>query len=85
MAANNPIIVERSGPSVSSTWNMTDLAKMPMPVNATVGILSRYMAGRVNPYTGVVAEELCRSFELPGKGRKNIETAIASLNSVSSP
>jgi hypothetical protein len=82
MAANNPIIVEKSGLSLTGTWSMTDLAKMP--VNATVGVLSRYMAGRVNPYTGVVAEELCRSFELPVKGRKNIEAAVALLKTVGS-
>lgn len=82
MAANNPIIIEKFGQPLTGTWSITDLAKMP--ITATVGILSRYMAGRVNPYTGVVGEQLCRSFRLGQSGHKNIEKALSSLKVVTS-
>lgn len=59
---------------------MVDIAKLP--VQASIGILSRYAAGRVNPYTVLVCEALCNEFRLTTKGRANIETAVASLTTV---
>ena len=56
---------------------MLDLAKLPVQV--TVGLASRYCAGRVNPYTVVVGQALCSSFQLPPVGWKNVENAIAKL------
>lgn len=64
----------------SGAWNMLDLAKLP--VQATLGILSRYSAARVNPYTALVGEVLCHNFQLTTKGRRNIETVVNSLNVV---
>ena len=66
----------------SGSWNMIDLAKTP--ITATVGVLSRYCAGRVNPYTAVVGQALCANFQLAQKGRNNVETALLSLNAVGS-
>lgn len=65
----------------TGSWSMVDIAKLP--VQATIGILSRYAAGRVNPYTVLVSETLCNEFRLTAKGRANIETAVASLTAVS--
>lgn len=59
---------------------MVDLAKLP--VQASIGTLSRYMAGRVNPYTVLVCENLCRAFVLTAQGRANINAAVASLTTV---
>lgn len=61
---------------------MLDLAKLP--VQATLGILSRYSAARVNPYTALVGEVLCQSFQLTATGRKNLEKAVGSLKVVGS-
>ena len=88
MAANAPV----GGLSIPAThvshfpqsgsWNMIDLAKTP--ITATVGVLSRYCAGRVNPYTAVVGQALCANFQLTQKGRNNVETALMSLSAVGS-
>src|SRR3984885_10101198 len=88
MAANAPV----GGLSIPAThvshfpqsgsWNMIDLAKTP--ITATVGVLSRYCAGRVNPYTAVVGQALCANFQLTQKGRNNVETALLSLSAVGS-
>jgi hypothetical protein len=59
---------------------MLDLAKLPVQV--TVGLASRYCAGRINPYTVVVAQALCSSFQLAPAGWKNVENAIAKLSMV---
>lgn len=64
----------------SGSWSMVDIAKLP--VQASIGILSRYAAGRVNPYTVLVCEALCNGFQLTARGRANIETAVASLTTV---
>ena len=61
---------------------MLDLSKLP--VQATLGSLSRYSAARVNPYTALVGEVLCQNFRLTAAGRKNLETAISSLKVVGS-
>lgn len=61
---------------------MLDLSKLP--VQATLGILSRYSAARVNPYTALVGEVLCQSFQLTATGRKNLEKAVGSLKVVGS-
>lgn len=66
----------------TASWNMLDLSKLP--VQATLGVLSRYSAGRVNPYTALVGEVLCQSFQLSFVGRKNVETAVESLKVVGS-
>lgn len=66
----------------NASWNMLDLSKLP--VEATIGILSRYSAGRVNPYTAVVGEAMCRKFQLAMKGRRNLELAVNSLKVVGS-
>ena len=66
----------------NASWNMLDLSKLP--VEATIGILSRYSAGRVNPYTVVVGEAMCRKFQLAMKGRRNLELAVNSLKVVGS-
>jgi hypothetical protein len=66
----------------TGSWNMIDLAKTP--ITATVGVLSRYCAGRVNPYTAVVGQALCANFQLTQKGRNNVEEALLSLNAVGS-
>lgn len=60
--------------------SMAEIVKLP--VQASIAILSRYAAGRVNPYTVLVCESLCRGFQLTAQGRANIETAIASLTTV---
>src|ERR1700760_292570 len=64
----------------SGSWSMVDIAKLP--VQASIGILSRYAAGRVNPYTVLVCEALCNRFQLTARGPANIETAAASLTAV---
>ncbi|KAH8897594.1 hypothetical protein GQ53DRAFT_759841 [Thozetella sp. PMI_491] len=64
----------------SGAWSMVDIAKLP--VQASIGILSRYAAGRVNPYTVLVCEALCNRFQLTARGRANIEMAVASLTTV---
>ncbi|CAF9914427.1 MAG: hypothetical protein GOMPHAMPRED_008158 [Gomphillus americanus] len=64
----------------TGSWGMLDLAKLP--VQASIGVLSRYAAGRVNPYTVLVCGALCNSFRLTARGRANIETAVDSLKTV---
>lgn len=59
---------------------MLDVAKLP--VQASIGVLSRYAAGRVNPYTVLVCEALCGGFRLTHKGRQNVEMAVTSLKAV---
>ena len=66
----------------TGSWSMLDVAKLPY--QSTMGILARYMAGRVNPYTGGVVEQMSRQFRLTPKGRANIELAISSLKTVGS-
>ena len=61
---------------------MLDLSKLP--VQATLGILSRYSAARVNPYTALIGEVLCQSFQLTATGRNKLETAIGNLKVVGS-
>jgi len=61
---------------------MLDLSKLP--VQATLGVLSRYSAARVNPYTALVGEVLCHNFQLTRKGRRNIEAVVNSLKVVGS-
>src|SRR5579862_3304992 len=64
----------------TGSWNMLDLSKLP--VQATLGVLSRYSAARVNPYTAMVGEVLCQNFQLTATGRKNLEKAVGSLKVV---
>jgi hypothetical protein len=66
----------------SGSWNMLDISKLP--VQATLGILSRYSAARVNPYTALVGEVLCERFQLTSVGRGNLENGIGSLRIVGS-
>src|SRR6186713_2549605 len=66
----------------TGSWNMMELSKLP--VQATLGALSRYSAARVNPYTALVGEVLCYNFQLTAQGRKNIEVAVTSLQVVGS-
>src|SRR5215469_16028723 len=66
----------------TGSWNMLDLAKLPF--KATVGILSRYSAARVNPYTVLVGEVLGQNFQLTANGRKNLERAVENLKVVGS-
>jgi hypothetical protein len=66
----------------SGSWNMLDLSKLP--VQATLGVLSRYSAARVNPYTALVGEVLCHNFQLTTKGRRNLEVAVNELKVVGS-
>lgn len=66
----------------TGAWNMLDLSKLP--VQATLGVLSRYSAARVNPYTALVGEVLCHNFQLTTKGRRNIEAVVNSLKVVGS-
>ena len=61
---------------------MLDLSKLPVQV--TLGALSRYSAARVHPYTALVGEVLCYNFQLTAQGRKNIEVAVTSLQVVGS-
>jgi hypothetical protein len=66
----------------TGSWNMLDLSKLP--VQATLGILSRYSAARVSPYTALVGEVLGQNFQLTAKGRKNLEKAVENLKVVGS-
>src|SRR5437762_13177864 len=66
----------------TGAWNMLDLSKLP--VQATLGVLSRYSAVRVNPYTALVGEVLCHNFQLTAKGRRNIKGVVNSLKVVGS-
>ncbi|KAF8854431.1 hypothetical protein BDZ45DRAFT_676977 [Acephala macrosclerotiorum] len=66
----------------TGAWNMLDLSKLP--VQATLGVLSRYSAARVNPYTALVGEVLCHNFQLTTKGRRNVEAVVKSLKVVGS-
>lgn len=61
---------------------MVDLAKLPL--QATLGIFSRYAAGRVNPYTVAIGEALCGQFQVTANGRRKLESAISSLSFVGS-
>ena len=61
---------------------MFDISKMP--VQTTLGILSRYSSARVNPYTALVGELLCQRFQLTAIGRRNLEKAVAGLRVVES-
>ncbi|KAF1999745.1 hypothetical protein P154DRAFT_213185 [Amniculicola lignicola CBS 123094] len=83
-SGTDPIPVGGTRPPFPQTgsWNMLDVAKLPY--ESSMGILARYMAGRVNPYTGGVVEQLSRQFRLAPKGRRNTELAISSLKIVSS-
>ncbi|KAF2463384.1 uncharacterized protein BDR25DRAFT_114406 [Lindgomyces ingoldianus] len=66
----------------TASWNMFEIARVPY--EATLGLLARYMAGRVNPYTGAVVQCMSSQFWLSRHGRQNIESAISSLNVVGS-
>jgi hypothetical protein len=66
----------------TGSWSMLDLAKLP--VQATLGILSRYSAARIDPCTALVGEVLCQNFQLNAIGRQNLETAVGSLKVVGS-
>lgn len=59
---------------------MLDFARLP--VEATVGVVSRYMAARVNPYTVIVGQALAHPFQLPLSGQENVTNAIGSLKVV---
>jgi hypothetical protein len=81
---NGPLLGTGARKSFQQTgsWNMLDITKIPY--ESTIGILARYMSGRVNPYTGAVVEEMSRQFRLSTKGRQNTEVAIKSLKIVGS-
>ena len=49
-------------------------------LSGTVGILSRYSAAGVDPYTALVAQKLCNNFALPPVGRRHIEDALSGLH-----
>ncbi|KAF2193192.1 hypothetical protein K469DRAFT_745524 [Zopfia rhizophila CBS 207.26] len=66
----------------TGVWNMLDLAKIP--VQTTLGVLSRYSAARVDPYTALVGEVMCERFQLTKEGRKRVRTAVGSLKTVGS-
>jgi hypothetical protein len=59
------------------SWNMIGLAKTP--IAATVGVLFRYRAGRVERCTAVVGQDLFANFQLSQKGWSNAENALLSL------
>lgn len=65
----------------SGSWSMIDLAKLP--VQHAVAMLSRYAAGRVNPYTVLVGEAVGMTFRMGRQGRLNIENALSKLPQVS--
>jgi hypothetical protein len=60
---------------------MLDIAKLP--VEHAVAMLSRYAAGRVNPYTVLVGEAMGLTFRMGRQGRLNLETALSKLPTVS--
>lgn len=66
----------------TGSWSMVDL--IVKPINVTVGILQRYSAGRVDIYTAVVGQALCKGFRLGTVGRKRIDEALSSLAAMSS-
>jgi hypothetical protein len=66
----------------TGSWSMVDL--LSKPINVTVGILQRYSAGRVDPYTAVVGQAMCSKFQLAAVGRKRLDDALSSLSAVSS-
>src|SRR5450432_1263581 len=66
----------------TGSWSMVDL--IAKPINVTVGVLQRYSAGRVDPYTAVVGQALCSGFRLGTLGRKRIDDALSSLSAMSS-
>ncbi|KAK5197040.1 hypothetical protein LTR72_000268 [Exophiala xenobiotica] len=55
---------------------------MKLPVNTTLGALSRYSAARVDQYAAMVGEGLCQNFRLTMKSRMDIERAINELKVV---
>jgi len=61
---------------------MVDL--LSKPINVTVGILQRYSAGRVDPYTAVVGQAICSRFRLAAVGRKHLDDALSSLHAIGS-
>jgi len=61
---------------------MVDL--LSKPINVTVGVLQRYSAGRVDPYTAVVGQAMCSRFRLAAVGRKRLDDALSSLSAVGS-
>jgi hypothetical protein len=63
-------------------WNMFEILKLP--VQASLGILARYNAARVNPYTALVGEIICQNFQISQKGRQNVELAVQNLKVVGS-
>ena len=64
----------------SGSWSMLDIAKLP--VQHAVAMLSRYAAGRVNPYTALVGEAIGLTFRMGRQGRLNIENALSKLSAV---
>ena len=83
-AGPGPLIIGsgNGGFPQTASWSMVDLAKLPL--QATVGVFSRYAAGRVNPYTVAIGEALCGQFRVTANGRKKLESAISSLSFVGS-
>ena len=66
----------------TGSWSMVDL--LSKPLNVTVGILQRYSAGRVDPYTAVVGQAMCQRFRLGSVGRKRLDEALSSLSVIGS-
>lgn len=57
---------------------MVNMAKIP--ITATLGALSRYAAGGVNPYTACVGQTICKAlFRLKQPGRANMKQALSKL------
>nr|POE49740.1 hypothetical protein CFP56_76466 [Quercus suber] len=65
----------------NGSWNMLDLAELP--VTCSLGVLSRYCAGRVNPYTALVGQALSAPFSLSSGGRKRIDNTLSKLGALS--
>lgn len=85
MADPNQELVLNSGQRAfpqTGSWSMLDLAKLP--VQTTLGILSRYSSARIDPYTALVGEVLCQNFQLNAVGRHNLGAAVGSLKVIGS-
>ncbi|KAL9071505.1 MAG: hypothetical protein Q9157_005447 [Trypethelium eluteriae] len=71
------VLVHASSFPQNGTWSWSDI--MDKGVRGAVGILSRYSAGNVDPYTTVVGQIVCRSFRLSPQGSVRLMKAIDRL------
>jgi hypothetical protein len=81
-ASNALIINNGTGFPQQGSWDWVQLGRSI--VSFSVDALSRYCAGKVNPYTLVVAQAMCKIFHLAPTGRRNIGQALAGLTTIGS-